>query len=68
MEEIKLQLNSREFDDLVLALSEAKNIHEVTDQGAKAAVYSNLLTVVLVQRALQDYALIQSQEILNPTK
>jgi len=68
IDEIRLEFNSQQFDDLILALDEVKDINENAGKRAKAAAYANLLTTILIQRAFQEYALIQTRKTLNPEK
>ncbi|NVO09171.1 MAG: hypothetical protein HXX16_04330 [Bacteroidales bacterium] len=68
IDEIRIEFNSQQFDDLVIALDEVKEINENAGKKSRAAVYANLLTTILIQRAFQEYALIQTRKTLNPEK
>lgn len=65
MNEIRIDFDSNQFDELMQALEDAKNFHEKSGSKARASVYANIQSLILLQRALQEYSLIQSKKILS---
>ena len=65
MEYIRLDLDLEQFRNLIVALDDVQNDYKIAGNTSKVGIYSKLLTSILIQKALQDYALIQAQRALN---
>ncbi|NVO08807.1 MAG: hypothetical protein HXX16_02490 [Bacteroidales bacterium] len=65
MEYFRLDLDSEQFRNLIVALDDVQDVYRITGDISKADIYSKLLSIILIQKAFQDYALIQAQRTLK---
>ncbi|NVO08781.1 MAG: hypothetical protein HXX16_02350 [Bacteroidales bacterium] len=65
MKYIRLDLDLEQFRNLIVGLDDVQNDYKIAGNTSKADIYSKLLTSILIQKAFQDYALIQAQRALN---